>query len=87
MKKCERDAAAAQPNCATHDVVLERLADGWGERVVAMGLSSTESLVEIWANIDTGSWSVTVTMPAGPTCLVASGQGFELAQPPPGDPA
>ena len=40
-------------------------------------LPAGNALVETWANLDTGSWTITVTQPGGPTCLVASGQAFE----------
>ena len=48
---------------------------------------SSASLI---ASADSGSWTITVTMTNGITCLVASGQAFEeLAEmlPPKGDPA
>jgi hypothetical protein len=33
--------------------------------------------IETFANLDSGTWTITVTAPSGVTCLVASGQGFE----------
>ena len=36
-------------------------------------------LVETFASAETGTWTITVTMPTGVTCLVASGQAFETA--------
>jgi hypothetical protein len=77
-------AAAATPafsqsaNCAAHAIVMERLADGYGESRQSVALGAGNALVETWANLDTGSWTITVTQPGGPTCLVASGQAFEL---------
>jgi TRAP-type mannitol/chloroaromatic compound transport system substrate-binding protein len=77
-------AAAATPalsqtaNCATHDMVTERLADGYGESRQSVALGAGNTLVETWANLDSGTWTITVTQPGGPTCLVASGQAFEL---------
>jgi hypothetical protein len=46
-------------------------------------------VLEVFAS-DTGSWTITVTLPSGMTCLVATGQGWEdLAEqlPAKGDPA
>ncbi len=69
---------AQSANCAPHDVVLERLADGYGESRQTLALGSDNSVVETWANIESGTWTITVTRAGGPTCLVASGQAFEL---------
>jgi TRAP-type mannitol/chloroaromatic compound transport system substrate-binding protein len=71
-------ALSQSANCASHDIVTERLADGYGESRQTIALGSGNTLVETWANLDTGTWTITVTQPGGPTCLVASGQAFEL---------
>ncbi|MGB0658681.1 MAG: hypothetical protein ACPGNV_00790 [Mangrovicoccus sp.] len=42
-----------------------------------MGLGANNSVVEIFASDKTGTWTITVTMPNGTTCLIASGQAFE----------
>ena len=65
-------------NCAPHAVVLERLADGYGESRQAIALGADNTVVETFANIDSGSWTITVTQPGGLTCLVAHGQAFQL---------
>ena len=67
----------AQGNCAPHDIVVERLADRYGETRQSIGLASNNTVVEVFASTDTGSWTITVTRPGGPTCLVASGQAFQ----------
>ncbi|WP_439137570.1 hypothetical protein [Roseicyclus sp.] len=74
-------------NCAPRAVVIERLADGYGESRQAIGLGGEGAVVELFASRDTGTWTITVTNVHGLTCLVASGQAFEaLAEsPPPGD--
>jgi hypothetical protein len=71
--------AAAQQyrNCAPRAVVIERLATGYSETRQNIGLGSQGAVVEVFANPDTGTWTITVTSPAGVTCLVASGQSFE----------
>lgn len=71
-------AHAVSGNCATHAVVTEQLADKYGERRQAMGLVSGNSVIEMFASDESGSWSITVTQPDGQTCLVAAGQGFRL---------
>lgn len=76
-------------NCAPRDVVVQRLAEKYGETRQSMGLGSNNAVMEVFASLDSGSWTITVTMANGVTCLVASGQAFEeLAEalPPEGDP-
>ena len=64
-------------NCAPRDVVVERLASGYGESRQSIGIGAQGAVVEVFASNDTGTWTITVTNPSGLTCLVASGQSFE----------
>ena len=74
----------AQQNCAARDLVIERLANTYGETRQSIGLAQNNTMVEVFASTDTGSWTITITNAAGLTCLVASGQAFErLAESPP----
>ncbi len=69
---------AAQPNsCAPRGVVIERLADKYGESRQSVGLGGQGQLVEVFASTETGTWTITVTLPTGMTCLVASGGSYE----------
>lgn len=69
--------AQAQGNCAQRDAVIDRLANKYGETRQSMGLGANNAVVEVFASKESGSWTITVTMPTGVTCLVASGQAFE----------
>jgi len=74
------DHAFAQPtasNCGPRDVVVSRLADRYGESRQSIGLGGENQVVEVFASLETGTWTITVTLPNGLTCLVASGQAFE----------
>ena len=64
-------------NCAPREAVVDRLASGYGETRQSMGLGANNHVVEVFASNETGTWTITVTMPNGLTCLVASGQAFE----------
>ncbi|THH36029.1 hypothetical protein E4Z66_13260 [Aliishimia ponticola] len=64
-------------NCAPREAVIDRLASGYGESRQSMGLGTNNQVVEVFASDETGTWTITVTMPNGLTCLVASGQAFE----------
>jgi hypothetical protein len=64
---------------------MARLATGYGETRQAIAMGANGTIVEIYANLQGGSWTITVTTPGGPTCLVAAGQNYEAqAQPIPG---
>jgi hypothetical protein len=63
--------------CADHDTVMARLATGYGESRQSIGIGANNTVVEIYASLETGTWTITVTTPGGPTCLVASGFNFE----------
>jgi len=71
-------ALSQERNCAEHAMVVERLASGYGETRQSIALGSDNSVVEIFASLETGSWTITMTRAGGPTCLVASGQSFQM---------
>ncbi len=68
-------AAAQGPQCAPRAALLESLSKNYDEAPVSMGVTNTGSLVEVLAS-PTGSWTILVTMPGGPTCMVSSGDGW-----------
>ena len=70
-------SAQAQTNCAERTRVVDRLANQYGESRQSVGVAANNSVVEVYANDGTGSWSIVVTMPDGRACLVASGMAFE----------
>ncbi len=79
-------AAAQSGNCAPRQVVLDRLSETYGETRQSMGLGSSGRVMEVFASDASGSWTITVTLPNGMTCLMASGQSFEtLAEAIPAD--
>jgi TRAP-type mannitol/chloroaromatic compound transport system substrate-binding protein len=73
---------AQSANCGPHDVVVARLAEGYGESRQSIALGANNSVVEVFASSDSGSWTITVTAPGGPTCLVASGQAYQAVNEP-----
>ncbi|MBE1285807.1 MAG: hypothetical protein GJ676_21015 [Rhodobacteraceae bacterium] len=70
-------SAQGNRNCAPRPAVLERLAEGYGETRRGIGLGSQGAVVEVFASDETGTWTITVTLPNGMTCLIASGQSYE----------
>lgn len=75
-------AAAQTQNCAAHGDVVERLAKGYGESRQSIALGANNTVVEVFASEATGTWTITVTTPGGPTCLVAAGQAYQAVNDP-----
>lgn len=70
-------AATQNRNCGPHEAVMTRLAEGYGETRQAIALGADNTVIEIYASLETGTWTITVTAPGGPTCLVAAGEAFQ----------
>ena len=74
--------AAQAQTCSDRETMVRHLAEGWGESRVSVALDAGNSMVEVFASAETGTWTLTVTRPGGPTCMIASGHAFEaLAEP------
>src|SRR3546814_13805474 len=71
-------AAAQAPQCAPREAVLERLSSDYREEPVSIGVTATGSLLEVLASPE-GSWTIIITVPGGPTCLVSSRKGWRGA--------
>lgn len=81
---------AQNQQCAPRDTLVAHLTDKYGETRQSMGLAGPQTMMELFASPDTGSWTITMTMANGTMCMVASGQGYEaLAEelPAKGEPA
>ena len=71
-------AAAQSPQCAAREAIIDRLATKYEEHPVSLGITATGSLLEVLAS-PSGSWTIIVSVPGGPTCLVSSGEGWRGA--------
>ncbi len=79
-------AIAQSSNCAPYSILVSGLAESYGETRQTIGLSR-RGVVEIYANLETGTWSAIVTAPSGMSCMVAEGKSFEVvSEPSKGDP-
>lgn len=67
----------AQTTCGARGAIVERLANHFGETRRGIGLGTQNRVLEVFASESTGTWTITVTMPDGRMCLVASGQNWE----------
>jgi hypothetical protein len=70
-------APQSSGSCAMRHQVIARLASTYGETRQSIGLGANNQVVEVFASLETGTWTITVTNPSGLTCLVASGQAYE----------
>ncbi len=71
-------AAAQATQCGARDALIDRLAVKYDEEPISIGVTATGSLLEVLAS-PTGTWTIIVTVPGGPTCLVSSGDGWHNA--------
>ena len=67
-------------NCGQRAQVVERLASAYGETRQSIGIARENQVVEVFASTETGTWTITVTLPNGMTCLVASGRAYKAIQ-------
>lgn len=68
---------AQNANCGSHEMVTARLADKYGESRQVIAMTADQSVMEVFASSETGSWTVTITRAGQPTCLVAAGQNYQ----------
>ncbi len=68
----------AQPRqCAPRADVVQQLEENYGETRRGLGLARQGAVMEVFASSTSGSWTITVTLPDGRTCLIASGESYE----------
>jgi hypothetical protein len=74
--------ASAQPaSCGERSKVVKKLVEKYGETRQSIGLGRNQGVIETYASLDTGTWTILITMPSGRTCLIAAGEGFENTTP------
>lgn len=69
--------AFSAPQCDSRDRVTALLADRYNETRRALGLAGESAVMELFASDATGTWTITITLPDGQMCLMASGSGYE----------
>lgn len=76
--------AACQPAysqgrvCAERGKMVYELEKNHGETRQSVGLQRNAGVIETFANLDTGNWSIIVSLPTGISCLVAAGEAFQI---------
>jgi len=79
-------AEAAQRPCGDRTEILKRLQQKHEETPQALGLSSDGGVLEILVSPE-GGWTILVTYPRKPTCVVAVGEAWQMLQLTAGEPA
>ncbi|MEO1108638.1 MAG: hypothetical protein AAFX90_12015 [Pseudomonadota bacterium] len=77
MVLAAQQVQAQNRNCGPRPDVIKRLLEGYGETRKGIGIAGQGAVMELFASDETGSWTITATLPDGTTCLVASGQSYE----------
>lgn len=76
LAACLAMPAHAQ-TCAERATVISVLFDEYGETRQSIALDQAQRVVEVYANRETGTWTIAYTRADGVTCLVASGGAYE----------
>lgn len=74
--------------CAQHGTMVESLADKYGEQKQSAGLTNNQ-VMEVYANNETGTWTVLMVNANGLACMVAAGTiwlTFDPIEEPEGEP-
>ena len=66
--------------CAKRDKIVAELNKSHGETQQSMGLQQNNGVIETFANLETGSWTILVSLPTGVSCLVAAGEAFSITK-------
>jgi hypothetical protein len=72
-------ADAAAKLCGDRGQILKRLEQGHDEKPQALGLSADGGVLEVLVSPE-GGWTILVTYPKRPTCVVAVGEGWQMLQ-------
>ena len=73
-------SASAQHTCGTHASMIMKLDMRYGETRLGIG-KGRKNLFEMWANIETGSWTILEVFSSGMACVRALGEGWTVDPP------
>ena len=66
---------SAQTVCGDRSEMVEFLARNYQESRIGVGVNARGAVIEVFAS-NTGTWSILVTVPGGPTCVISEGDGW-----------
>ncbi len=62
-------------SCAPQKALTEKLDQQFGEAVTGEGVDAAGNLVQVFTS-ENGTWTIAVTIPGGPSCIVSAGEGW-----------
>lgn len=62
--------------CAPRESIVTQLESKYGETRRGAGLQNRGAVTEVFANLETGTWTILVTRPDGVSCAVAAGEAW-----------
>jgi hypothetical protein len=66
------------PPCDKRIKIIYPLANQYLEAPLAEMIDGDGNSIELWANPETGTWTILSTTPGGPTCMVKGGDEFTI---------
>ena len=66
-------------SCGDRSDLLTQLKDKYKETPTGIGMTGQGSVVELMTS-ENGSWTLVISFPNGRSCLMATGEGWELWQ-------
>ena len=69
--------AQTQTRCGERSDIVSDLATKFGETPRGVGINHDNSIIEIFASDETGTWTALVRTPSGRTCIVAWGTDWD----------
>lgn len=78
LTTCAAAPVTAQqaPQCAPNDKVVEFLLEKYGEKREMMAIRANGQLLEVFANLETGTYTVLSSTPEGLSCKIDDGEGY-----------
>lgn len=74
----QQSARVCMPDAET---LVDQLGKEYGEVLTGGGVDSDGNLVQVYSSDAKGTWTVAITIPGGPTCVVSSGSGWSYTLP------
>lgn len=68
-------ATPVQTICSTREQIVATLGSRFGETITAVGVDQEGNLIQVFSSA-AGTWTIAITLPGGPTCLLSAGDGW-----------
>ncbi|EDP65481.1 hypothetical protein BAL199_12511 [alpha proteobacterium BAL199] len=72
----QANSQAARVCAPQATALVAQLGKEYGEVLTAAGVDANGGFVQVYTNTQTGTWTIAITIPGGPTCIVSAGEGW-----------